>query len=284
MKKVIYILLISKFAFSQTATLDTNIILIGQQTNLTITNKLSCTEIWPTYYEFLVEGIEIIKASKVDTTDGLISQEFIITAWDSGSYYIPPITFSTACKTEGLLINAETIILQDGAKLKDIKKPIEEQIGWGDIWPWILGVLIISLIFYFLKKYVFAQKEIVKIIKPKAIVSSYTTALEQLIKLEKAKIWQAGNIKEYYSRLSEIIRRYTQKRFKFIALELTTDEILEEMKSILNDVQLNNLRMLLQRSDLAKFAKSKPIDTENVESMVLAKELIYSTKESKENE
>lgn len=284
MRKVIYILLLSNFAFAQTATLDSNTILIGQQINFTITNKVTSTKIWPTYNEFLVEGIEIIKASKIDTTDGVITQEFIITAWDSGSYFIPPIAFSENSKTEALLLNVQTIILAEDAELKDIKQPIEEPIGWSDIWPWLLGILILSLLIFIVKKYIFNKNKPSIIIKPKVIIAADISALKELNALEKAKIWQEGNVKEYHSQLSEIIRRYTENRFQFIALELTTDEILQELKSILSDDQLNNLSTLLQRADLAKFAKSKPIDTENMESMVLAKGFVNATKQTKGNE
>jgi hypothetical protein len=284
MRKVIYILLLSNFAFAQTATLDSNTILIGQQINFTITNKVTSTKIWPTYNEFLVEGIEIIKASKIDTTDGVITQEFIITAWDSGSYFIPAIAFSENSKTEGLLLNVQTIILAEDAELKDIKQPIEEPIGWSDIWPWLLGILILSLLIFIVKKYILNKNKPSIIIKPKVIIAADISALKELNALEKAKIWQEGNVKEYHSQLSEIIRRYTENRFQFIALELTTDEILQELKSILSDDQLNNLSTLLQRADLAKFAKSKPIDTENMESMVLAKGFVNATKQTKGNE
>ncbi|MDA0890352.1 MAG: hypothetical protein O3A52_04275, partial [Bacteroidetes bacterium] len=231
MRKVIYILLLSNFAFAQTATLDSNTILIGQQINFTITNKVTSTKIWPTYNEFLVEGIEIIKASKIDTTDGVITQEFVITAWDSGSYFIPPIAFSENSKTQALLLNVQTIILAEDAELKDIKQPIEEPIGWSDIWPWLLGILILSLIIFIVKKYIFNKNKPSIIIKPKVIIAADISALKELNALEKAKIWQEGNVKEYHSQLSEIIRRYTENRFQFIALELTTDEILQELKS-----------------------------------------------------
>ena len=284
MKKVIYMLFISNLAFAQTATLDTNAILIGQQINFTITNKINTTEVWPAYDEVLVEGVEIIKASEIDTADGLIRQQFIITAWDSGSYYIPPISFSINNKTEGLLINVQTVILEEGSELKDIKQPINAPIGWSDIWPWLLAFLIISLIIYILKKYVFTKKEKVITVKPKVIIPADITALKKLTKLENEKIWQEGNIKEYHSQLSEIIRRYTENRFEFIALELTSDEILEKLKSILSDEKLSNLRILLQRADLAKFAKSKPVDTENKESMFLAKQFVSETKQTKEDE
>jgi low affinity Fe/Cu permease len=277
-------LFISNLAFPQTATLDTNAILIGQQINFTITNKINTTEVWPAYDEFLVEGVELIKASEIDTADGLIRQQFIITAWDSGSYYIPPISFSINNKTEGLLINVQTVILEEGSELKDIKQPINAPIGWSDIWPWLLAFLIISLIIYILKKYVFIKKEKVITVKPKVIIPADITALKKLTKLENEKIWQEGNIKEYHSQLSEIIRRYTENRFEFIALELTSDEILEKLKSILSDEKLSNLRTLLQRADLAKFAKSKPVDTENKESMFLAKQFVRETKQTKEDE
>ena len=284
MRKAIYILLISNLTFGQNATLDTNTILIGQQINFTISNEVKSTKIWPTYNEFLVEGIEIIKTAKIDTTDKIIKQQLTITAWDSGSFYIPPISFSENSQTEGLIINVITIALEDGAKLKDIKRPINEPIGLSDIWPWLVAILTLALIIFLIKRYLFSKKEIEKAIKPKVIIPADIVALKELSKLENAKIWQKGNIKEYHSQLSEIIRRYTENRFKFIALELTTDEILKEIHVILDEKLLTNLRIILQRADLAKFAKSKPVDTENTQSMTLAKEFVITTKEKKDNE
>jgi len=284
MRRLIIILLLSKYAIAQTALLDTSSILIGEQINFKISNKIENTKIWPTYKEFLIEGIEIIKTSEIDTTSGSISQQFIITAWDSGSYYIPPITFSANNKTEGLLLNVQTVLLEEGAKLKDIKQPMGAPIGWSDIWPWLLGFLILGTVIYILKKYIFNKKESSKIIKQKVIIPADVTALKQLNELDNAKVWQKGKIKKYHSELSEIVRRYTEERFQFIALELTTTEIIEVLQKKLNAEQLDNLRTLLQRADLAKFAKSKPIDTENTESMVLAKGFVNNTKVKKSNE
>ena len=284
MRKLITLLLLSNFVFAQTASLDTNSMLIGQQVNFSISNPISETEVWPTYLGFLVEGVEIIKEGKLDTVNNILSQELIITAWDSGSYYIPPISFSENSKTEGLLLNVQTITLEEGSELKDIKHPMEAPIGWSDIWPWLVSILLFALIILLLKKYVFNKKEEIKSEKPKAIISADIIALKELITLEEAKIWQKGKIKEYYSSLSEIVRRYTEERFQFIALELTTEEIINELKSKLNQEQIQNLKTLLQRADLAKFAKSKPIESENTESMLLAKNFVNNTKQKKENE
>ena len=284
MKNVIYILLLTKLAFSQNAKLDTNVILIGEQINLTLSNPLDETEIWPNYNDFLPEEIEVINALKIDTINNLITQKIIITAWDSGSYYISPIKFSKNKETQGIIINVQTVEIAEDAKLKDIKEPINEPIGWSDIWPFIFAVLIIILIIYLLKRYVFKAKEKIITTKPKIIIPPGVIALQELEKLEKDKIWQQGNIKEYHTQLSEIIRRYCEDKFKFIALELTTNEILEELNIILTNTQINNLKLILQRADLAKFAKSKPINTENIESMFLAKEFVNSTKEETKNE
>ena len=279
MKKTIIILFISHIAFSQTATLDTNTILIGQQINFTISNNVKSNKSWPVYKESLVEGIEIIKTSSIDTNDNIITQSFVITAWDSGSYYIPPISFSPTNITEGNILNVKTPKLDESAELKDIKEPIKEPIGWSDIWPWLISIIMLSLIIYILKKYVFNKKEIIKNTQPKSIIPADIIALKELSKLDSAKIWQQGKIKEYHSQLSEIIRRYIENRFNSLALELTTHEILQNLASYIKEVQLNNLKILLERADLAKFAKSKPSDNNNIESMSLAKEFVRNTKE-----
>ena len=73
MRKLIFILFtlnISLFCFGQKAiiTLDTNIILIGEQTIF----KIECLDIdktinWPLFNDTIVEGIEIISKSEIDT-------------------------------------------------------------------------------------------------------------------------------------------------------------------------------------------------------------------------
>jgi low affinity Fe/Cu permease len=128
---------------------------------------------------------------------------------------------------------------------------------------------------------VFNKKEKVKTEKPKVITPADITALQQLTKLDKAQLWQEGSVQEYHTKLSEIIRRYTENRFNFIALELATDEIVSELTSKVNNEQLASITILLQRADLAKFAKSKPDENENKESMQLAKYFVGQTKEKK---
>lgn len=279
MKKLVVIfLLISNALFAQNAMIDTNSILIGQQINLTISNAVNKTTKWPIYNDTIISGVEIINSSGMDTAENIISQTFTITAWDSGSYYIPPIQFSENSKTSGILLNVNTVTLEEDAELKDIKQPMNAPIGWSEIWPWLLTIIVITLIIIILKKYVFGKKQNNIKIVPKVIIPADVIALKELDKLEKAKIWEKGDIKKYHTKLSEIIRRYTEDRFSFIALELTTYEIIEELSNKVTNDQLASISLLLQRADLAKFAKSKPSDSENIESMQLAKDFVNNTK------
>lgn len=284
MKKKLFILLfVSNFALGQITVLDTNTILIGEQINVKISNDLESTVFWPSIDDLLVEGIEIVKTSKIDTNLGLISQEFIITSWDSGMYFFPSVKFSDDKKTKELLINVKSIKIDDD-KLKDIKQPIEEPLRLIDVWPWILFTLIFIFIIYLLKKYFF-QKNIKKTTKVKSKkIPADIIALKELKKLENKNMWQDGLVKEYYSSISEIIRRYIEDRFEFIALEMTTDEILMKLNSITSNEYINSLKTLLQRADLAKFAKNKPIDTENQQSLILAKEFIKHTRKETRHE
>lgn len=279
MRYIVLILILSKLAFSQTAILDTNSILIGQQTNLTITSELNKTDFWPILDSIIPNEIEIIDKSNIDTIDNLLSQQFIITSWDSGSYYISPVKFSKLSQTSGILLNVFSVEINIDETLKDIKGPIDEPIGWNDIWPWLTAFIFLLVLIYVVKKYLSTEKKKDLVIKEEVQIAADITALKQLVKLENSKIWQKGNVKEYYSRLSEIIRRYTEDRFNFNALEITTEEIINELKEHIDDQQLYNLKLLLQRADLAKFAKSKPIDTENSESMSMSKQFISLTKD-----
>lgn len=280
-KTIIYILLLSNTTFAQNVTIDTDTIIIGEQIKLTISNNLSDAKFWPSYKP-IFEGLEIVDSSKIDTTDEVIRQEIILTAWDSGNYYIPSIQLSEKHKTEEILINVKPVTTKE-AELRDIKGPIKEPIGWSDIWPWLIGSLAMLIAIYLIKKYLLTKKSKKKRIKPKIVIPPDITALKELIKLEKAKVWQEGNIKEYHSKLSEIIRRYIEEKYKFIALELTTEEILNELKSKLASKESKDLRTLLERADLAKFAKSKPIASENKESMILAKKFVEQTKGSRKD-
>ena len=283
-KLTIYFLLISHSIFSQTITLERDSILIGEQVKLKIISPTNKTDIWPNAQEIQTKDIEIIRESNIDTTNNTIYQEFIITVWDSGSYYIPSIKFSANNITPKILLNVYNINIPKNAELKDIKSPIQVPIGWSDICPYIIIIIIICLIIFLLRKYFFRKNKKVTEILPKEKIPEDIQALNELQKLESSAILQAGKIKEYHTRISEILRKYLELRFKFIALELTTYEIIQKLETEIDKENIKNIKTVLERSDLAKFAKGKPSESENNESMSLSRNIIISTKNNTNNE
>jgi len=97
--------------------------------------------------------------------------------------------------------------------------------------------------------------------------------------LEAEKLWQKGEIKLYHSKLTEIIREYIEYRFHVLALESTTEEILERFKEgQINDELFDKLRTMLELADLVKFARQRPLPDEHTKSMELAHEFVRATR------
>ena len=202
----------STLLFSQVQNLDTSVIRIGEQTKLSISCNFEKGEpfVWPNFNDTIISGVEIIERTKVDSTETkdtiTISQQFIITAFDSGNYYLPPIIFNETQKAKGLILNVKTIELADDAELKDIKPPINAPYGWSDIWPFLLGILLVILIYFLLKKYVFVKKKTEVKRKPKIIIPPDVIALNELATLKDKELWQSGKLKQYHSKISEIFQ------------------------------------------------------------------------------
>ncbi|TAL59934.1 MAG: hypothetical protein EPN85_08380 [Bacteroidetes bacterium] len=303
---IVYCLL-STSGFSQnitaTATLDTNAILIGQQTKLTLrvdykTDQGNTKIDFPKIADTLLKEIEVVSQSKPecfipDSSDMSImaqSQTLIITSFDSGYYAIPPFKFiisgdsSITIETEPLLFAVNTIEIDTTVAIKDIKPPIEVPFSWKELLPYIYGGLagvallagVIFLIIYLVKKQ--KKKPVPKIIVP--VIPAHVIALEQLEKLKEEKLWQNGKYKEYHSILSDIIRQYIEKRFYINAMEQVSDEIMYAFRTIdLSEELRTKLRNILFLSDLVKFAKEVPLPNENEASWMNAYEFVIGTKE-----
>ncbi|MEE2954270.1 MAG: hypothetical protein VX347_03765 [Bacteroidota bacterium] len=294
MKKLVFILILFNHnLFSQEVQLDTNTIRIGEQTTLRIelkTNNISEIN-WPIFNDTLISGIEIISISKIDTNiltnqDSIIlKQSFIITSWDSGIYHIPAINFDNNKSSSALILNVNSISIDKNGSEKDIKGPIAPKFELKDILVYFIIAIIFLVIAYLLKKYVFVKKIEKEKIEEKELEPPYIIALEALKNVENSKLLETGKIKTYHSKISEILRKYIEQRYAFIALELPTSDILNIIKQKkITDAEINNLKLVLERADLAKFAKNKPDNEENKESMCLSILFVENTKIIPENE
>ena len=286
MRKIYLILLCCNFVYAQNISIEKDTILIGEQIEISISCNLNKLTYWPEIEGITSEEIEIIKLSQIDTNNLNVTQKALITVWDSDKYIIPAFTFSENNVSDLITLYVQDIDIKDtDTILKDIKGPLDDSFKKKEntkkqIIKWIIFAIIFIIMTYILYV-VFLKRRLVR--TSKIHIPAEVIAFNRLSKLEQKKLWETGEINEYHTELSEIIRRYLEGRFKFIALELTTDEILNELKSEINNDVFKKLQKILERADLAKFAKNQPTDLQNLESMSLAKEIISSTKKS-ENE
>ena len=282
---ILFFFVLNLNLFSQSAKylIDKDSILIGQQIRFTVElNDIELTNNFPQFNDSIVNGIEIIKKLEIDTVKNKdnysLKQEYIITSWDSGSYYIPQFKINNQISTNALLINVFSVTIDQESEIKDIKEPLNPEYVLADFFLWILIALLFILAIYLFKKFYMKKSKQEKIEEVKKIIPPHIIALEELSIIEKKELWQSGKIKEYHSEISESLRKYLENRYKFIALELTTNEILEYIKNHVSVEIFNELKKILEISDLAKFAKSKPTDHENTECIKLSVKFVNQTK------
>jgi len=105
----------------------------------------------------------------------------------------------------------------------------------------------------------------------------------ELDKLKSEKLWHTGRNKEFYTRMSDILRIYINRRFQIDSLEMTTGEILELFRRDKNTQSVyQNLKQILQLADLVKFAKLTPLENDNELSMMNAYLFVNQTKKTEE--
>ena len=228
----------------------------------------------------------------------LKTNELKFTFWEEGRHVVfsPVIQYEQNGTVQvvtapqiGIMVGSplptEAVTDTTRAQMDPIKDIIEEPLDiWGDILlPFgsrlLILLSILGLIYYLIKKSE-QRKKMELAPKPEVIIPAHKTALEKLDHLENAELWQTGNIKEYQSQLTYIIREYLENRYNINALENTTVEIKKDLKKLsLEDNLQNDLQNILQVADLVKFAKAKPGASIHQEFMEKAKTFVLTTKQ-----
>jgi len=278
------------------ATLDTNSILIGQQTTLTM--SILTPEKMDLDFNLLTdsipETIEIIEiksdTSKINDHKS-INYHFLITSFDSGYYAIPPlkIIYKLASDTnvryaesEPMLLEVRTIPVDLDGEIKDLKDVLAEPMTFMEFikryYLPLIGILtILTLIIVILIRLQRRKKKANQQIEP--LLPPDIEAIEALIKLKEEKLWQNDRVKDYYSKITDILRRYIERRFDIPAQEMVTSEIVGCANSSgLEKEQVILIEKHFNISDLVKFAKYSPIQIENEEIMDWAFQFIENTK------
>ncbi|MBU1913007.1 MAG: hypothetical protein KKB22_05720 [Candidatus Omnitrophica bacterium] len=136
----------------------------------------------------------------------------------------------------------------------------------------ILTALAIAAFIYFKKKKIAEEKPVLIQKSPEDI------AKDALRLLSEKKLIEKGLVKEYYIRLSDIIRAYIESRYKISAMDRTTWELFQEMRSKrMERMHLDKINYFLEDCDMVKFAKYTPDKKEIEEVYKKAEEIIDIT-------
>lgn len=268
-----------------TARVDSNNILIGDwlKLHIEVQHSSGITVKFPSLADSL-QGLEIIHRDtptvKNNDRQVLESASYTITAFDSGTYIIPPMaiqytvggdTTRRIAETSPIPIFVHGIAVDTTQEIKDVKPPLSVPITIADVLPYLIGIVAaggVVWLFYYIRK---KRKRGEPLIPEPPSRPAHEIALDALRALEAEHLWQRGKLKEYHSQLTDIVRTYIEKRFNVMAMESTSDEILDSrvIAGLEKDV-LETLREILIRADFVKFAKFQPLPEENESSLRLA--------------
>ncbi|MEZ4886499.1 MAG: BatD family protein [Chitinophagales bacterium] len=294
-----------------TASLDRYEIEVGEQVKLQLVAEYASeVDVQFPLLKLDNEQVEIAEIADIDSTrleNGLIRklQVIMVQAWDTGQYVIPALSFyyknvqknsNSKVTTEALTFfvksplenalptpNPQDSAAVAGAEIRDIKDIKEMPFTWQDAVPYVLMGLVLLLIlgglFYWWRKRKQKLATATAYIPPPR--PAHEIAIEKLRGLEDAKYWQQGEVKKYYSELTNIVREYLEGRYSILALESTTEEILQDLQQKDFDTELwKKLKEMLQTADLVKFAKAKPSIEKHAQYLTDAKEVVRITKKT----
>jgi hypothetical protein len=265
----------SLFAQKVTTSIDTTKNKIGAEFKLTIKADVDTLSKVVFPKATTIGALEVIESYKIDTIKNGGRYELIkkygLTQFDSGKYTVPrlPIlingkpVFTDSLKIEINDVKVDTL----KQRMYDIKTiaAAESESVW---WKYVLGIIgflaLIALGYWWYKKQ--PKKEKTAEVIFTSPIEKATSLLQQL---ESKGLWQKGEIKSYYSELTDIARTYIEEEIKIPAMESTTSELIlslrhtaKNKKLKLSAATLENLEKVLKQADLVKFAKVKPLEYE----------------------
>lgn len=229
---------------------------------------------------------------RVDTLEAQHENDRVQPSWtlrlitfDSGKVFIPPVPFSYTragdttrriAMTNPVFLTITGLQIDPKGELKDIKPPLDAPWLFEDFLPYIIALLIVALAaaayYYYRKKK--KQKE-EGFVPAKLAIPPAQVALAALRQLEDKHLWQQGKIKEYYSEATEIIRRFLEDQFGILALESTSDEIMQQLKQRQESQSLlKQFLSFFTTADLVKFAKYAPTPAEHETELRWAYEFV----------
>ena len=283
------------------AAIDSIEMLIGEQVHVTVTATMkegSKVE-FPVFkpMQQLIPGIEVLKSTELGTKGkdgGFVDRQVVytLTSFDDTLYYLPPFVV----KVDGKPYESKSLALKvvgievDTTRVDQFFGPKDVQDNpflWSDwsllFWLSVL-MLVLMAVGYYLYMRLRDNKPIITHICIVKRLLPHQKAMKEIEQIKADKMQNSENPKEYYTKLTDTLRKYIEDRYGFNAMEMTSSEIIERLEKALTDdtkdaaTMKAELRQFFTTADLVKFAKYSTMINENDANLVSAIDFINQTK------
>lgn len=296
-KVVLFFFMFTAVLFAQpkrvSSSVDSTKVKIGAQINLTLKTTVDTLSKVKFPDAKLFGRLEVLESYPVDTIKENFKFQLIkkygLTQFDSGKFVIPSLQviinskpfFTDSIPVEILNVAVDTL----KQPLYDIKEITQvKSVGW-PWWVYLLIAIVLGglgyLIYYLIKKNKKPKEEEILFASP------IEKATAHLKTLENKSLVERGEVKAYYSELTDIARTYIEEAVNIPAMESTTDELIAAFKIAilkkklsLTDETIQHLERVLKQADLVKFAKSKPLDYEIQDDKIKIEKTIFKIHQS----
>jgi hypothetical protein len=277
------------------ASIDSIEMFIGEQVHVTVkaTMKEGAKAEFPVFQptQQIIPGVEVLNSRELgvkSTDNGVVERSVVytLTSFDDTLYYLPPFVV----KVDGKPYESKNLALKvlgvevDTTRVDQFFGPKDVQDNpflWSEwsplFWLSVLMLLLFALAYYLYlrlrdNKPIMASIRIVKKLLP------HQKAMKEIEQIKADKMVTSENQKEYYTKLTETLRKYIEERYGFRAMEMTSSEIIERLTAAQDKTGLDELRQLFTTADLVKFAKYSTLINENDANLVSAIDFINQTK------
>lgn len=261
--------------------------MIGEQAQVTVTVQApeGAKVEMPTFQprQQIVAGVEVIATQRTDDRTLLLT----LTSFDGNLYYLSPFKV----KVNGKTVESKSLALKvvevevDTTKLDKFFGPKDVQdnpFQWSDwklsFWLSVL-ILVLWAVAYYLYLRLRDNKPIIARIKIVKRLLPHQKAMKEIEQIKADKMVASEDQKEYYTKLTDTLRKYIEERYGFSAMEMTSSEIIARLTSSGDQQSLDELRRLFMTADLVKFAKYSTMINENDANLVNAIDFINQTKQ-----
>ena len=258
---------------------------------VTVTHDSSETVSWAPPPDTLgpFEVVEVVTGDAVPLDGRLRSgARYVLTAFELGELEIPSIEVgvtgpdgaSQVLRTAPVTVTLGSVGRDDDGDIRAIKPPLAIARNWLLLLPWLVAVAVLAALGYW------AHSRYRRRSRPEHGEASrrapsrpaHEIAYEALARLEESDLIRRGKIKKFFIEVSEIIRTYLDGRYGIDAMDMASPDVMGELEhASLTRQQLDLFATFLERSDLVKFAKHRPLEAACVEMIPIARRLIDET-------